>query len=93
MHRTTRPGGLTVIIEHNPLNPLTRLAVARCPFDHDAVLLTAGESKRLLRDAGYTDAASRFFLLLPTRAKLAAWIEQRTEGLPFGAQYMAIGKR
>jgi SAM-dependent methyltransferase len=93
MHRTTRPGGLTVIIEHNPLNPLTRLAVARCPFDHDAALLTAGESKRLLRDAGYADAASRFFLLLPTRARLAAWVEQRTEALPLGAQYMAVGKR
>ncbi len=93
MHRTTRPGGLTVIIEHNPLNPLTRLAVARCPFDHDAVLLTAGTSKRLLTQAGYSDASSRFFLLLPTRARIAAWVERKTAGLPAGAQYMAIGKR
>ena len=28
--RVTRPGGLTVVFEHNPLNPLTRLAVRRC---------------------------------------------------------------
>jgi SAM-dependent methyltransferase len=93
MHRITRPGGLTVIIEHNPWNPLTRLAVARCPFDHDAVLLTAGESKQLLRSAGYQAATSRFFLLLPTRAKLASWVERGTASLPLGAQYLAVGVR
>ncbi len=42
MARVTRPGGLVCVIEHNPLNPLTRLAVNRCPFDADAVLLRSG---------------------------------------------------
>ena len=31
---------LTVVFEHNPRNPLTRLAVARCEFDDDAILLS-----------------------------------------------------
>ena len=43
MVRVTRPGGLVCVIEHNPLNPLTRLAVNRCPFDADAVLLRSGQ--------------------------------------------------
>ena len=41
MRRVVRPGGLLCIIEHNPFNPLTRLAVVRCEFDRDAVLLPA----------------------------------------------------
>ena len=44
MHRVTRKGGLTCVIEHNPLNPFTRLAVSRCSFDADAVLLRAGRT-------------------------------------------------
>ena len=38
MRRVVRPGGLICVVEHNPFNPLTRLAVARCEFDRDAVL-------------------------------------------------------
>jgi hypothetical protein len=52
MARVTRPGGLICIIEHNALNLLTRLAVNRCPFDADAVLLRSGQSQELLRGAG-----------------------------------------
>ena len=36
LKRVTRPHGVVCIIEHNPFNPLTRLAVFRCPFDRDA---------------------------------------------------------
>jgi SAM-dependent methyltransferase len=39
MRWVVRPGGLVCLIEHYPLNTLTRLAVARCEFDRDAVLL------------------------------------------------------
>ncbi len=39
MSRVTRPGGLVVVFEHNPLNPLTRLAVSRCEFDEGVELV------------------------------------------------------
>ena len=39
MRWVVRPGGLVCLIEHNPLNPLTKLVVALCEFDRDAVLL------------------------------------------------------
>src|SRR5262249_20632700 len=38
MKRVCRPGGLVVLVEHNPLNPLTRKAVHGCEFDRDAEL-------------------------------------------------------
>jgi hypothetical protein len=52
MARVTRPGGMVAIIEHNPLNPVTRHIVSRCPFDRDAVLLRCGTGARLLAGAG-----------------------------------------
>ena len=59
MRRVVRPGGLVCVIEHNPLNPLTRLAVTRCAFDRDAVLLRAGKTRQLLRDAGLRQVSHR----------------------------------
>jgi 2-polyprenyl-3-methyl-5-hydroxy-6-metoxy-1,4-benzoquinol methylase len=92
MVRVTRPGGLVCIIEHNPLNPLTRLAVHRCPFDADAVLLRSGRTEALLRGAGARNIATRFFLLLPTRVKLALRLEALFSAAPLGAQYLTCAE-
>ncbi len=92
MIRVTRPGGLVVLIEHNPWNPLTRLAVSRCPFDADAVLLDAREGRRLLRDAGLRRVRSRHFLALPSASRWAGALERPLARIPLGAQYAVIGK-
>ena len=88
MHRVTRKGGLICIIEHNPFNPLTQWAVSRCSFDADAVLLRAGQTARLLEDAGGSATRTEFFLTLPSRRPFAAGIERALGRLPFGAQYI-----
>jgi 2-polyprenyl-3-methyl-5-hydroxy-6-metoxy-1,4-benzoquinol methylase len=92
MVRVTRPGGLVCIIEHNPLNPLTRLAVYRCPFDEDAVLLRSGKSETLLRNVGAKNVATQFFLLLPSKMPLARRIEASVAALPLGAQYLTCAE-
>lgn len=91
MRRVTRPGGLVVLIEHNPWNLLTRLAVARCPFDHDAALLDAAEGRRLLAGAGLGNVESRHFLLLPTARPWSRRVERALDSVPLGAQYLACG--
>ncbi len=92
MRRVVRPGGLVAIIEHNPWNPLTRLAVARCPLDQNAVLLSAGRASTLLKNAGCHRLADQHFLLLPSASRLARRLETYSSGLPLGAQYLAIGE-
>jgi 2-polyprenyl-3-methyl-5-hydroxy-6-metoxy-1,4-benzoquinol methylase len=92
MARVTRPGGLICIIEHNPLNPLTRLAVNRCPFDADAVLLRSGQSRKLLRDAGAQNIATDFFLFLPIKMGLVQRFESLLGAVPFGAQYLTCAE-
>jgi SAM-dependent methyltransferase len=92
MRRVTRPGGTICAIEHNPLNPLTRLAVLRCPFDEDAILLGAGNAKSLFENAQLGDVAARFFLMLPFRQPAARVFERGFKALPFGAQYAVAGQ-
>jgi SAM-dependent methyltransferase len=91
MRRVVRPGGLICVIEHNPLNPLTRVAVARCEFDRDAVLLGAGAARQLMAAGGLREIGARYFLLLPWEAKLARRIEGAFSNVPLGAQYAAFG--
>lgn len=91
IRRVVRPRGLVCIIEHNPFNPLTRLAVLRCEFDSDAVLLRAGQTRRLLKDAGLRDIDTRYFLLLPWATAFARQIEHGLRKLPLGAQYVTCG--
>jgi SAM-dependent methyltransferase len=91
MTRVVRRGGAVVIIEHNPLNPLTSLAVMRCPFDQDAVLLGRRKAEALLASAGIGDIRSEHFLLLPTAAAPARRIERLFGTFPFGAQYACSG--
>lgn len=90
--RVLRPGGTFCIIEHNPLNPVTKLIVSRTPVDRDARLLRSREAERLLRDAGCERSATRFFLLFPEL--LHRWsgrVEDALSRLPLGGQYAVFG--
>lgn len=91
MARLARPGGLVAIWEHNPWNPLTRRVVARCPFDRDAVLLSPGEARRLLRRAGLTRVESRYGLFFPWRGRGWRRAERLLAQVPLGAQFVAMG--
>ncbi len=91
--RVTRPGGAVAIFEHNPWNPLTRRAVAGCAFDRDAVLLRRGESQRLLRDAGLTDAEGAYIIYFTRESARLQRIERLLGRLPLGAQYVVSARR
>ena len=93
MCRVVRPGGVVCVIEHNPLNPLTRLAVFRCEFDRDAALISAGSTREIMSKAGLSKIDTRHFLLLPWEAKPARRIERALSRVPLGAQYAAFGTR
>jgi SAM-dependent methyltransferase len=88
MRRVTRPGGLVVIAEHNPLNPLTRLAVSRCEFDDDAILLQLRDTVRTVEAVGMWVAERRYILFFPWRVRVLRRIEGALRRLPLGAQYV-----
>lgn len=90
--RVTRRGGLTVVLEHNPLNPLTRLAVMRCEFDDDAVLLGRREARARLAGAGLDVAEERYILVFPWRAGPLLGLERALGRAPLGAQYYVAAR-
>ena len=89
--RVVRSGGLVALAEHNPWNPLTRLAVARCAFDDDAVLLTAITARRLLADASIGAVGTSYIVFQPSRQPRLRALERRLRRLPLGAQYVTAG--
>jgi len=86
--RATKPDGLTMVFEHNPLNPLTRRVVRNCAFDEGVELIGRGELTRLFRAAGLAVADREYLLFFPWRADA---LERRLTRLPLGAQYVVTG--
>jgi SAM-dependent methyltransferase len=87
------PRGCLAMFEHNPLNPLTRWAVERCPFDKDAVLLPVYEALGYLESAHLRVALRNFIVFMP---RFLAWLrplEPWLAWLPLGAQYVLVGER
>lgn len=93
MRRVTRPGGLLMVFEHNPLNPLTVSAVNDCPFDENAVLLRAAELKRRVAAAGWAQPRIVYRLFFPRALAFARPAERWLRGLPLGAQYFVRARR
>ena len=89
--RVLRPGGVLAVYEHNPVNPLTRLAVSRCEFDEGVELLGRSETEGLLRGAGLAPAESRYVVFFPWRGRAFRAIERGLARLPLGAQYVVAG--
>lgn len=93
MARVVRPGGIVAILEHNPLNPLTRRAVSRCRFDAGVILVSAPRARQLLDGAGLLPVESRYILFFPFRGGAWRAMERGLRWLPFGAQHVAAGRK
>lgn len=87
------PGGRLFIFEHNPWNPLTRRAVAACPFDDDAILLGSREQRSLLARAGFEEIALDYIVFFPKRLSFLRRFEPKLAWLPLGAQVMTRGRK
>jgi SAM-dependent methyltransferase len=92
LQRVVAPGGLVVVLEHNPFNPLTRRAVSNCAFDEGVRLVSMRESTRLLDDAQATVLERRYIVFLPWRGRHLRRIEAGLARVPLGAQYLVAGR-
>jgi 2-polyprenyl-3-methyl-5-hydroxy-6-metoxy-1,4-benzoquinol methylase len=88
-----RPGGRVFIFEHNPFNPVTRRAVAACPFDEDAILLWPREAKRLVKSAGFDPVKLEYVVFFPHSLAFLRRFEPRLSWLGLGAQTLTIGEK
>jgi 2-polyprenyl-3-methyl-5-hydroxy-6-metoxy-1,4-benzoquinol methylase len=83
-----RPGGLFVLVEHNPNNPVTNWMIKRTELDVDAVLLSPKTSRQILTDSGFEIVDVEFFLFFPPRIRWLSSLESMFQRIPFGGQYL-----
>ena len=88
-YRTLKPGGNLYIFEHNMYNPLTKMLVNNCAFDHEAVLLPARYLIRIIKQAGFIRANIRYVLFFPRLKFFQPFIacERWLSKIPVGGQY------
>ena len=91
--RTLKHGGILMIYEHNPYNPLTRYAVKTCPFDENAVLRRKNEVKKLLENTGLQTIIEEYRVFFPKLLKILRPLEQYLKWLPLGGQYFVVAKK
>lgn len=89
IERVLAPGGSFFIFEHNPYNPVTVRVVKECPFDENAVLISAGSMRRRLSAAGFTPHRIAYRIFFPHFLRWLRGLERYLSRLPLGAQYYA----
>lgn len=92
MKRVLAPGGMIMIFEHNPANPVTRHIVATCPFDENAILLWPSELVGLQRAAGLGGVRTIFTGFFPSALAKLRPLERYLGALPVGAQYYTVAR-
>ena len=94
IHRALAPEGHFALFENNPWNPGTRLVMHRIPFDRDAIVLTAGEARRMVREGGFTvPGPARFLFYYPNTLKFLRFTESRLVHIPLGGQYYVLAQK
>ena len=88
-----RPGGYFALWENNPWNPGTRYVMSRIPFDKDAITLSFPETRQLLRAGGFQIARTDFLFIFPRSLSFLRPLESLVTSLPFGAQYLVLGRK
>lgn len=87
MRSRLKPGGVMMIYEHNPFNPLTVRVVNNCPFDENAVLIRASLMVQRCREAGFKKVKVRYRVFFPGFLKVFRFTERFFSWLPLGGQY------
>lgn len=86
-------GGILVIFEHNPYNPLTLQAVNTCVFDKNAKLIKARDFKHRLMVNDFKNVLVKYRIFFPRALKRARFLEPFMTWIPFGAQYYVVGNK
>jgi SAM-dependent methyltransferase len=91
--RVAAPTGLAVVFEHNPYNPLTRVAVDRCDFDEGVIIPSKFFTSRLYRANALRVLEDPYVLFFPWSFPGSERIEHVLRWAPLGAQYIVAGRK
>ena len=87
---TLRPGGLFSFWENNPWSPGARYVMSKIPFDRDAVMVSARQTRKLVAQQGFRVLRTDYLFLFPAALRLLRPLEELTRRAPLGAQYQVL---
>jgi len=90
VRRALHPSGIFAFFENNPWNLGTRYIMSRVEFDRDAITITPGEARRLLRQHGFATKQFASLFYFPSALAGLRPLEKWLGRLPFGGQYLYI---
>ena len=93
INRILRHGGIFMIYELNPLNPLTRYISKTCPFDKNAVLLKQNKMISILKNAGMEIFTYEYRMFFPKALNRLRVFEHYLKWLPLGGQYFVVARK
>jgi len=88
MRRVVRPGGLVLLIEHNPLNPATQFVVWNAEMDENAVLVWPRKLRALMKSVGLAPPWTRHVLFTPFDGRFFRKLDRLLGRIPLGTQYV-----
>lgn len=91
--RVLKQGGVAVIFEHNPWNPLTVHVMNSCPFDENAELISAAQMRKRMLAAGFDSIGMRYRLFFPHALRGLRFLEPWLGWCPLGAQYIVCSAK
>jgi len=91
--RILMPGGILVVFEHNPFNPMTRLIVKRAEIDKDATLLYPAEIQQRFNRLSLANCVLEYLMFFPPNIKMLNNLEKYLRWCPLGAQYAVVGRK
>lgn len=93
LYKMLSKDGIIVMFEHNKLNPLTRYSVSKCEFDRDAILLGVNYSKKIFKQARFTNVKTRYCTFFPKILSMLRPLEKLLGWCFFGGQYYLVAKK
>ena len=93
LYRILKVGGILIIFEHNPYNPLTVSTVKHCPFDVNAKIIKAKKFKNIFAIAGIKRLNTAYRIFFPNFLSFLRPFEKYLKKIPVGAQYYLYTKK
>lgn len=90
VYDSLKPGGVFAFYENNPWSPAARYVMRRIPFDKNAIMISAGKARQILKHSGFEVFSISYLFIFPRCMASLRFIETTLQRLPIGAQYLVL---